>query len=366
MKAARSKPRASAPLPKSLAFASEANEDGLVVALYRSVGDSLHMTAGVLVATRAPDVDAARLPCERDLHRLARAADVRLVERPYVVTESMLNPDLRGHGLGAWMYAEAVRLAWKEGRAALVGDECDGGTTSPEARLVWEGGSLRRYAHTAGLTALWNAKGGRRTVQPPKGVRMVRRPPAPGVRENPPGEPGSAAELQRAMDAAREPRYRPQEGAPVAGEWDRSSGEPRWRQSHRELVVAALRSWKGSPSELRLHLLDEELGAPLPGSGSGKIMRARAGALLWELAHNPRPATRVLYRGSHLTPEGPQSWSESRKVAELWASKNGGRVFVRAKGEPALRVLDYTTSAFDSEREWVAVGPGGAEVSRRA
>jgi len=178
-----------------------------------------------------------------------------------------------------------------------------------------------------------------------------------GQRSNP-GEPASAAELQRALDDAREPPYRPQDGATVAGEWDRSSGEPRWRQSHRELVVGALRTWKGAPAELRLHLLDEQVGAPLPGSGTGKIMRARAGALLWELAHNARPATRVLYRGSHLEPDGPQSWSESRKVAELWASKNGGRVFTLPKGAPALRVMDYTSSAFDSEREWVAIGPG--------
>jgi hypothetical protein len=51
---------------------------------------------------------------------------------------------------------------------------------------------------------------------------------------------------------------------------------------------------------------------------------------------------------------GPQSWSESKKVADLWASKKpGGRVFVLPKGSRGLRVLDYTTSAFDAEKEWV-------------
>lgn len=61
-----------------------------------------------------------------------------------------------------------------------------------------------------------------------------------------------------------------------------------------------------------------------------------------------RTTTKPLYRGSHIEPAGP----ESKKVAELWASKNKGRVFVLPKGSRGLRVLDYTTSAFDAEKEW--------------
>ncbi len=59
-------------------------------------------------------------------------------------------------------------------------------------------------------------------------------------------------------------------------------------------------------------------------------------------------------RPPRFDPVGPQSWSESKKVADLWASKKpGGRVFVLPKGSRGLRVLDYTTSAFDAEKEWV-------------
>jgi len=107
---------------------------------------------------------------------------------------------------------------------------------------------------------------------------------------------------------------------------------------------------------MKLHIMDEEQGAPMPGSGTGKIQRAMAGALLWELEHHSRPSTHTLYRGSHVEPDGLESWSERKKVAELWASKRHGRVFVRAKGTPGLRVMDYTSSAFDSEREWVLKG----------
>lgn len=113
------------------------------------------------------------------------------------------------------------------------------------------------------------------------------------------------------------------------------------------------RQWKGDPIEFRLHIKDELEGAPLPASGGGKIRRAQAGALLWELQNSARTTTKPLYRGSHIEPAGPQSWSESKKVAELWASKNKGRVFVLPKGSHGLRVLDYTTSAFDAEKEWM-------------
>lgn len=532
------------PRKVSLLFASESSGGRIIVSLYRSEDDArIDAPAGRVEAGRVPIArwssgGLGRLDCMDDLRGLASSARAALVARPFVVTETSLDHDLRRAGLGAWMYAEAARLAWESARAAIVADACDRGTTTDSARRVWGSRSLSAVAHTSGLAAIWRPELGPAEPKPPPGVDLVRRAGPAGVRdnppgagrevsaehpelprilralalirkavrgvpfderrehlmegkfyakrvagmeprgvgsdrivyllpgnrevvkltfgrkrqsrhevefwqnapdedlsllcpvvaagegwivmpaaktwdegdptpdgrdvrsfdrisfdaddsncmilgrhlvlvdygngvkphqrrENPPGEPGSAAELQRAMDAAREPPYRPQDGATVAGEWDRSSGDPRWRQSHRQLVADALRSWKGDPVSVRLHFRDEELGAPLPGSGSGKILRARAGALLWELAHNARPATRVLYRGSHLVPDGPQSWSESRKVAELWARKNGGRVFTRARGEPALRVADYTASAFESEREWVAVGPSAADVSRR-
>ena len=155
------------------------------------------------------------------------------------------------------------------------------------------------------------------------------------------------------LSPRRERPYEPEEGAPVAGEWDRSGAELRWRQDHAELVRGALRSWKGHPVTMLADMKDEADGAPWPGSGTGKVWRAQAAALRWELAHRARPSPRALHRGSHLEPDGPQSWSESLAVAKTWAAKNGGRVFSRPKGTRGLRVADYTTSAFDDEREWV-------------
>jgi hypothetical protein len=98
---------------------------------------------------------------------------------------------------------------------------------------------------------------------------------------------------------------------------------------------------------------DEETGDPEPGSGSGKIQRAQARALMWEMEHNSRPSPKPLYRGSHLEPKGFQSWSEKKSVATHWAGKNNGKVYTVPKGTRGLRVEDYTNSAFDAEKEWV-------------
>lgn len=171
-------------------------------------------------------------------------------------------------------------------------------------------------------------------------------------------DPPSALFLQRAIDRLPHEAYIPDEGAPEDGEWVRGGPEPRWRQAHSELVRLALRSWKGHPAELRGHINDELSGAPDPGSGNGKIMRMMARALLWELRHRSRPSPRSLYRGSHVDPVGIQSWSERRGVAREWARKNAGKVFVAPRGTMGLRVLDYATSAFDSEQEWI-VDAGG-------
>lgn len=156
--------------------------------------------------------------------------------------------------------------------------------------------------------------------------------------------------------------YEPEEGAPEEGEWDRSGTEPRWRQAHAALVRDAVRSWKGDPVNLRAHMDDEATGAEWPSSGGGKIRRAQARALMWELANRPSPSPRKLYRGSHVYPVGVQSWSESPAVARRWAGRNGGRVFETPKGTRGLRATDYGTSAFDSEREWI-VDSAEARVS---
>lgn len=151
--------------------------------------------------------------------------------------------------------------------------------------------------------------------------------------------------------------YHPDMDAPIEGRWVRTPSM-QWEQNHRTLVADALRSWSGYPAETRAHLGDVVAGAPWPGSGSGKIMRARAEALMWEIANNPTRSRSTLYRGSHVEPRGLQSWSSRRKVAERWAARNGGRVWKLPKGTPGLRRLDYTTSAFDHEAEWLVLLPG--------
>jgi len=128
-------------------------------------------------------------------------------------------------------------------------------------------------------------------------------------------------------------------------------GEPRWRQAHKALVIKALNSWKGSPTDMVLVMSDEKQGAPLPGSGSGKILRAQAAALIWELKHNSKRSAEPLYRGSHEKPRGVQPWTTSRKVAELWAAKNQGQVFTLPPGTEGLRVAAYLGA--DPEREWI-------------
>lgn len=148
-------------------------------------------------------------------------------------------------------------------------------------------------------------------------------------------------------------KYEPAVNAPVEGAWDRSGPELVWVQDHHALVVSALRSWKGDPVEMKMHIPDEIAGSPVGGSGTTKIQRAKAGALLWELKHKAVRCPRPLYRGSHIEPKGLQSWSTARKVAELWASKNGGRVFELPKGTKGLWILQYTSSAFDAEKEWL-------------
>lgn len=146
--------------------------------------------------------------------------------------------------------------------------------------------------------------------------------------------------------------YKPDGDAPAQGEWDRTGEDPKWRQGHHELVVAAVNSWKGDPVEMVLHARDEREGAPQPGSGSGRQKRAQAAALLYEMKHNSKVSRKPLYRGLHIKPQGEQSWSTFRKVAELWAGKNHGQVFELPAGTRGLQVSDYIGSP-DPEKEWI-------------
>lgn len=167
----------------------------------------------------------------------------------------------------------------------------------------------------------------------------------------PSSDPIALRVARRFVQGTKKATYTPDPTAPDQGEWDRSGDEPRWRQAHRNLVTEALREWKGFPSAMRLLMADERQGAPLPGSGSGKQLRAKAAALLWELEHKSKASRYPLYRGSHEKPDGEEPWSTSEKVAKIWAAKNHGQIFTLPAGTKGLRIADYLGS--DVEREWI-------------
>lgn len=150
-----------------------------------------------------------------------------------------------------------------------------------------------------------------------------------------------------------------------AGEWDRSGPEMVWVGPHDELVREALYSWKGSLSSMHIHMTDEIAKAPQPGSGSGKKMRAAAKALLAELSRAGTNPVR-LYRGGAQAASWIEGWSEKRSVAEDFAKRYGGQVFVLEPGRAkAIRIADYISSGLDDiESEWLVVQPGVRTASR--
>lgn len=148
------------------------------------------------------------------------------------------------------------------------------------------------------------------------------------------------------------PPYTPNHDAPSEGTWNKTQDGPVWTQDHATLVSNAVYQWKGNALDFMLHVKDERSGAPYPSSGTGKVMREQTRALLWELQHASRK-TPTLFRGSHRVPTGIVPWSSSRKVADFWAAKNGGRVFELPPGRKGLRVADYISS--DPEKEWIVL-----------
>ncbi len=157
--------------------------------------------------------------------------------------------------------------------------------------------------------------------------------------------------------------YRPDFDAPAEGEWRWSeSGEPVWVQQHDALVGDAIHSWKGWPSDMRIHMQNEADGEPQPRSGSGKQMRARAAALLWELNNASKPSPTPLFRGSHVEPVGLQSWTTRKSIARLWAGR-AGTIFRLPPGAKGLRVSDYR---HDVESEWLVMDPLAELATERA
>jgi hypothetical protein len=159
--------------------------------------------------------------------------------------------------------------------------------------------------------------------------------------------------------------YVPQHDAPKEGRWDYTGVDPnamggpgpKWEQQHTQLVHDALQSWTGDPGAFRSHAHDVVTGAPAPGSGSGKEMRARAEALLWELDHKAVSNDVPLYRGSGAKgdkPGQPFTWTEDRRVASNFAKKYGGRVETLPAGSvKGLRFKDYSTGGAFNEKQWL-------------
>jgi len=136
----------------------------ITVRLYREPKDLYAAEVGFLRAERLEESPGACGPAIARLRRLSGAP----LRAPYVVVESNVAEDLRGSGLGTWMYAEASRVAAATGEA-LVASACAGGQTSTAATLLWLGDSLRRVAHVDGMVAVW--RGGEGNPSPP-GIRL--------------------------------------------------------------------------------------------------------------------------------------------------------------------------------------------------
>ena len=135
-----------------------------------------------------------------------------------------------------------------------------------------------------------------------------------------------------------------------------AAGNLRWVQPHDELVVEALRRWKGSPDDAHIHIADAINGAPIPANGTGKRFRAEAEALLKELRSRSKASSVPLYRGHPLDPKGrgPLGWTTKRSVAKRFADRYGGKVWELPKGTKGLRIKDYIqTTMNDLESEWI-------------
>jgi hypothetical protein len=124
---------------------------------------------------------------------------------------------------------------------------------------------------------------------------------------------------------------------------------------HDAALVGALISWKADSVDMYLHIRDEQEGAVVPPSGSGRRMREQACAILAALRTRVRPSPKQLYRGSHETPVGVCAWTTLRCVAECWARKSGGKIFVLPVDTCGLCVEDFDVP--DGEEEWLVDVP---------
>lgn len=198
-----------------------------------------------------------------------------------------------------------------------------------------------------------------------EGLSESARAPAPDVVEI--GyEPVSAYPAWKAhTDAVRRGEWDPEldvqemrvsKGLPYARGADAESalaplGASAGRADRGSTLRAAIATWKGSATDMQIHIEDELSGAPVPPSATGRRYREQAQAILEELRRHARRSPGPLYRGSHRVPQGVEPWTSSLAVAERWARKNGGRVHVLPPDTPGIRVSDWWGA--DPEREWI-------------
>lgn len=128
--------------------------------------------------------------------------------------------------------------------------------------------------------------------------------------------------------------------------------------SHEKALHSAVVRWKGSPSDLGIHVQDEIDGKPAPQSASGRKLREMAASLLREVKDKGEPAP-TLYRGDDKPPDKNTSpllgWTSNRRVAEQWARDYGGDVYT-LEGVTGLNLKKVVSDVFDvGEDEWIVI-----------
>jgi len=124
------------------------------------------------------------------------------------------------------------------------------------------------------------------------------------------------------------------------------------------VLTDAVAAWKGDPSILRDHVQNEIDGKPLPSDAGKRLknLREMAKALLKAVREKSEPAP-TLYRGDKIKSFENTSpllgWTSSKRIAEQFASENGGEVEVldNVKG---LNLSKFTDADLErGEDEWI-------------
>jgi GNAT superfamily N-acetyltransferase len=159
--------------PITLTISRGADESSLLIILRKQTSKG-GRAAGVLSA-RLSD----RHRCGAAVSAVSRRVGLANDARPFVVVQSELDFALRGRGIGAWLYAEAARLARSVG-AVVLADDCEGaGNTSALAHRVWASQRIRPYVEVVGDVMGWRDAEGAPMPAPP-GVTILAARANPG------------------------------------------------------------------------------------------------------------------------------------------------------------------------------------------